>query len=105
MALPANIPTPPVASSVADLNLNACLVGSEVVSGTGTFLPTRNGGYGRALYVGVAGTVQLTMASSSTTDTLTNLAAGVWHPLAVTSVVISSGTTTLTTATDIHIGY
>ena len=105
MALAASIPLGPVASSVPDLNLNGSAVGSELVSGTGTIYPTRNGGYARGLLVGVAGTVTFTLASSSATDSTANLAAGIVHPLAVTSIVISSGTTTITTATDLHFIY
>ncbi len=53
----------------------------------------------RAIYVGVAGTVKVTYGTGIT-DTLTNLAAGVWHPMQV-SVIWATGTT----ATDIHAGY
>lgn len=105
MALPANLPISPVASSVPDLNLNGVAVGVESISGTGTVYPTLNGGRARGFFVGVAGTVTYTLASSSATDSTANLAAGVIHPMAVTSVVISSGTTTLTTASDLKFFY
>jgi hypothetical protein len=52
----------------------------------------------RGLFVGVAGNVKITYADG-TTDTLTNLVAGVWHPMYVKRVY-STGTT----ATDIHGG-
>jgi hypothetical protein len=105
MPLAASIPLAPVTSGTPDLNINASVIGSEPVSGTGTQYPSRNGGYARAFFVGVAGTVTYTLASSSSTDSTANLAAGVWHSMAVTSVVVSSGTTTITTATDLKFGY
>lgn len=105
MPLAASIPLAPVASGTPDLNLNVSAVGFEAVSGTGTVYPSRNGGYARGLFIGVSGTVTFTLASSSTTDSTANLAAGVIHPMAVTSIVVSSGTTTITTATDLHFVY
>lgn len=54
---------------------------------------------GRGLYVGVSGDVKVTYVSG-VTDTLTNLAAGMWHPMEVKRIFASG-----TDATDIHIGW
>ena len=82
---------PPVVSSVADLSLNACVVGSEpAVYSSVDAVPSRGGGVARGLYLEVAGTVKLTFADG-TVDTLVGLAAGVAHPLAV-SLVWHTGT-------------
>lgn len=103
MSLPANVA---LVQAISQNNQPGnCLTAIDDISGTGTWLAAQNGGYARGIYVGVAGTVVVTLASSSAQHTLTNLAAGMWHPMAVTSVIISSGTTTLTTATDVHLGY
>lgn len=54
---------------------------------------------GRGLYVGVSGNIKI-MYEDGTTDTFTNLADGMWHPMEITRVY-STGTT----ATDIHVGW
>lgn len=53
----------------------------------------------RAVYVGVAGNIKVTYPGGEI-DTLTNLAAGVWHQMQVVTIHSTS-----TTATDIHAGY
>lgn len=56
------------------------------------------GGWARGLYVGVGGAVKVTTATGQAI-TLTGLAAGVWHPMAVTRVWVTG-----TTATSILVG-
>jgi hypothetical protein len=54
----------------------------------------------RGLYVGVTGNVVVIFAGNSTAVTLIGLAAGVWHPMQIQTVVKLG-----TTATDILAGY
>lgn len=67
---------------------------ATITTNDATVIPTT-----RAIYVGVAGNVKVTY-SNGVTDTLTNLAAGIWHPMQV-KVIWQNGTT----ATDVHAGY
>lgn len=96
-----SVADPPVVSSVADLNLNASVVGSETLNYSSVdAAPSRGGGVCRALYLEVTGTVKVTFADG-TVDTLVNLTSGVWHPMAVT-LVWHTGTTA---SLGIHAGY
>lgn len=63
-------------------------------------VPSGVGGVARGLYLGVAGTVKVTY-QDGLVDTLTNLAAGVWHPMQVAKVWHTGTTASL----DIHFGY
>ena len=92
---------PTVVNQNLGSNQNAVVVGSEpAVYSSVDAVPSRAGGVARGLYLEVAGTVKLTFADG-TVDTLVGLAAGVWHPMAV-SLVWHTGTTG---SLGIHFGY
>jgi len=96
-----SVADPPVVSSVPDLNISASVVGSETLNySAADATPSRGGGVTRALYLEVAGTVKCTFADG-TVDTLVGLAAGMWHPMAIT-LLWKVGTTA---SLGIHAGY
>lgn len=79
-------------------NPNISVVGSEPCDiSTTDAAPT--GGVCRGIYIEVAGTVKADFADGST-DTLANVAAGMWHAMAVTKIYKVG-----TTATGIHFGH
>ena len=58
----------------------------------------RGGVYPRGLMVGTAGNVTLIGVDDTTAVTLTNLSAGIWHPICIKAI-------TATTAANLVVGY
>lgn len=96
--MPSKLATDPKLQDSFGQNPNISIVGSETAD-LSTTDATPTSGVCRGLYVEVAGTVKADFADG-TTDTLLNVAAGMWHPMAVTKVYKSG-----TSATGVHFGH
>lgn len=53
-------------------------------------LPLVNGQYPRGIYVGVLGNVTVLAAEDTTEVTITNLAAGIWHPISAKKITAAT---------------
>lgn len=98
MTIPTVEQDPPLNASDGG-NPLVSVAGSETADLSSTdAIPSRSGKC-RGIWVDVAGAVKADFADG-TTDTLANVAAGLWHPMAITKVYKSG-----TTATGVHFGY